>query len=117
MRDSEIDKKLQFNFNKTNFYNNLEFLLENSFINQNFFKSNTFTISSKGEKYLEKLISKDNYIAEKERIEFEKSKIDLDLASKILKEYNFTKWIARIGFFIALMLALLEIVKYIKSQL
>ena len=116
LKDSEIDKKLQFNFNKIIFFKNLDFLLENSFINQNFLKSNRFTISPKGEKYLQKLISADNYIAEKEKIEFEKSKIDLDLASKMLKDYNVTKWIARVGFFIALMLAVLEIIKYIKSQ-
>ncbi|KJF42433.1 hypothetical protein [Draconibacterium sediminis] len=46
---------------------------------------------------------------EKERkyLELRKSKIDLELAEKMLKEYPKTKWIARISFLIGIGLALL----------
>ena len=49
----------------------------------------------------------------KDNIEFEKTKIDLELSKKMLEEYPYTKWFARIGFVIALGLAILEIVKVI----
>ena len=45
----------------------------------------------------------------KEKIEFEKSKIDLELAKKMLKEFPKTKWFARIGFIIAIVLMLKEL--------
>ncbi|RLD56561.1 MAG: hypothetical protein DRJ01_15080 [Bacteroidetes bacterium] len=52
-------------------------------------------------------------IKEKENLELEKTKVDLDLAKKMLKEYPKTKWFARIGFFIAIGLGLLEIIKFL----
>jgi len=51
-------------------------------------------------------------LKEKEQLEFEKSKIDLELAKKMLKEHPFTKWFARISFIIALILAAIEIIKW-----
>ncbi len=67
---------------------------------------------SQSEKESNELKSKQ---AEREQIEFEKAKIDLELAKKMLKEYPKTKWFARIAFFIALALGLLELVKFIKG--
>ncbi len=52
---------------------------------------------------------------EKEKIEFEKSKIDLELAKKMLKEYPYTKWFARIGFIIALVLGVIELIQFYKG--
>ena len=52
------------------------------------------------------------YNFKKESIEFEKSKIDLELAQKMLKEYPCTKWFARIGFVIEIVLAVLEIIQW-----
>ncbi|MDI1304354.1 MAG: hypothetical protein PSX42_05840 [bacterium] len=63
-------------------------------------------------KYIQNEKSELNFIAEKERIEFEKSKIDLELSKKMLKEFPKTKWFARIGFVIAIILAVLEIIQW-----
>ena len=49
----------------------------------------------------------------KEKLELEKTEIDLDLAKRMLKEYPKTKWFARFGFFIAVGLAFFEIIKFI----
>ncbi|MDC6387046.1 hypothetical protein PP182_00005 [Maribacter sp. PR1] len=46
---------------------------------------------------------------ENERFEKEKSRIDLKLAKETLKELPKTKWFARVGFFIAVVLALKEL--------
>jgi hypothetical protein len=51
----------------------------------------------------------------KSRHEFEKSKIDLELAKNMLDEYPYTKWCARIGLAIALCLGILEFIKYINN--
>lgn len=50
---------------------------------------------------------------EKENIEFEKNKVELELAKKMLKEYPKTKWFARIGAFIGIFLALKELYEWI----
>lgn len=60
-------------------------------------------------KYIENEKSKLDFNTEKERIEFEKSKIDLELSKKMLKEFPKTKSFARIGLFIAIVLALKEL--------
>ena len=53
----------------------------------------------------------------KDRIELRKNEIDLDLAEKMLKEFPKTKWFARIGLFIAIVLALKELYILLKTQL
>ena len=63
-------------------------------------------------KYVENEKSKGDFLAKKEALDFEKSKIDLELAKKVLKEYPYTKWFARIGFAIAIILAVLEIIQW-----
>ena len=66
--------------------------------------------------YLDALIlksDKDEYI---KNLEFEKTKTDLELAKRMLKEYPKTKWAARLGFIIASCLAILELVKFLKGQ-
>ncbi|GGG44718.1 hypothetical protein [Bizionia arctica] len=45
------------------------------------------------------------------QIEFEKSKVDLELAKKMLKEYPKTKLIARISIIIGICLAILEVIR------
>tara|TARA_R110002033_G_scaffold6275_1_gene24979 strand:- start:696 stop:1115 length:420 start_codon:yes stop_codon:yes gene_type:complete len=52
-------------------------------------------------------------INEKEDIELRKTKVDLELAEKMLKEFPKTKLFSRIGAFIGIGLAILEIVKWI----
>ncbi|WP_157687526.1 hypothetical protein [Pedobacter psychrophilus] len=54
--------------------------------------------------------------SEREILDFEKSKTDLELAKKLLKEYPYTKWFARISLFIGIGLGLLELIKYIKQS-
>ena len=63
-------------------------------------------------KYAENEKSKSDFLAKKEALDFEKSKIDLDLAQKMLKEYPYTKWFARISIFIAVVLAILELIRW-----
>lgn len=46
---------------------------------------------------------------EKATIEFRKTKIDLELAEKMLEEFPKTKWFARIGFIIGVVLMLKEL--------
>lgn len=61
-------------------------------------------------KYLDTLQQQrdqDNYV---KNLEVEKTETDLKLAKKMLKEYPYTKWFARIGFAIALGLGLLELI-------
>ncbi|MFC0878960.1 hypothetical protein ACE01N_20365 [Saccharicrinis sp. FJH2] len=45
-----------------------------------------------------------------EKDELKKSKIDLELSERMLEEYPKTKWFARIGFIIAVILVLKELV-------
>ena len=56
-------------------------------------------------------------IKEKQDLELEKSKVDLELAKKILKEYPKTKWSARIGLIIAILLVIIDIVKFILENI
>lgn len=63
-------------------------------------------------KHIENENIKSDFLAKKEIVDFEKSKVDLELAKKVLKEYPYTKWFARIGFAIAIILAVLEIIRW-----
>ena len=72
-----------------------------------FIENGGFTKQEKEEKIF--LIKK----LEKENIELKKSKVDLELAEKILKEYPKTKLFSRIGAFIGIGLAILELIKWI----
>lgn len=49
-------------------------------------------------------------------LEFEKTQVDLQISKNILKEYPITKWTARIGLIIALGLAVLELLKFLKGR-
>ena len=60
-------------------------------------------------KYLETEKQKAKLLAEKEQLEFEKSKVDLELAKKMLKEYPYTKFIAWAGLVIALISGFLQL--------
>ena len=57
----------------------------------------------------DELAKEDKKRKERERIEFEKSKVELELNKETLKEFPRTKWFARIGFFIAVLLLLKEL--------
>ena len=54
---------------------------------------------------------------EKENLEYEKTKVDVELATKMLKEFPKTKWFARIGFIIAVILALKELIEWLAKSL
>ncbi|KIA86397.1 hypothetical protein [Flavobacterium sp. AED] len=112
LRDQDLYPKIDRHFDRTLFIQNIDFLERNSLIVEDDNRDSIYSITDKGEEFLTQIIEEDKYLAEKERIEFEKSKIDLDLAQKMLKEYPYTKWFARIGFVIAIVLAVLEIIQW-----
>ena len=112
LSDQELYFKIDQYFDRTIFLNNIDFLESNSLIVEDDSRNSIYSITDKGKKFLKQILEEEEYIAEKERIEFEKSKIDLDLARKMLKEYPYTKWFARIGFVIAIILAVLEIIQW-----
>ncbi|WP_369765216.1 hypothetical protein [Flavobacterium sp. WC2429] len=112
LRDPDLYPKIEEYFDVNVFRNNIEFLENNSLIVEDDKRDSIYSITKKGEGFLKQIIEEHKYIAEKERIEFEKSKIDLDLAQKMLKEYPYTKWFSRIGFIIAIVLAVLEIIQW-----
>lgn len=72
---------------------------------------NDFRLTSKGYEFISfaELENEISDLKERNRIEFEKSKLDLKLAEQILEEYPKTKWFARIGFVIAILLSLKEL--------
>ena len=115
LRNEGINEKIDFYFERTSFLNNIEILENNSLIIETEHGNCTYLITQKGENYLKQITEKLDYEAEKERIEFEKSKTDLVLAQKMLEEFPKTKWIARISIVIALGLGILEIIRYIKE--
>ena len=115
LRNEGINEKIDFYFERTSFLNNIEILENNSLIIETEHGNCTYLITEKGEKYLKQITIKLDYETEKERIEFEKSKTDLVLAQKMLKEFPKTKWIARISIVIAFGLGILEIIRYIKE--
>lgn len=53
---------------------------------------------------------------ERENLELEKTKVDLKLAKETLKEFPRTKWFARIGFIIGIILLLKELYVILKPQ-
>lgn len=74
------------------------------------------TISREGKKVLNEYTNFESYFIEKNNIkkrekefEIEIKKTDLKLAKETLKEFPKTKWFARIGFFIAILLMLKEL--------
>ncbi|MDO8317544.1 MAG: hypothetical protein Q7T12_08485, partial [Flavobacterium sp.] len=115
LNNSDTYPKIDEYFDRTVFLKNIEFLENNSLIIEDDQRNCIYSITDKGEKFLTQIIEEHKYIAEKERIEFEKSKIDLELAQKMLKEFPKTKWFARIGFFIAIVLALKELYILLKQ--
>jgi DNA-binding PadR family transcriptional regulator len=117
LRNEGINEKIDFYFERTSFLNNIEILENNSLIIETEHGNCTYLITEKGEKYLKQITEKLDYEAEKERIEFEKSKTDLVLAQKMLKEFPKTKMFSRISLFIAIVLALKELYILIKPIL
>jgi hypothetical protein len=78
-------------------------LINSTGITETFIKQGGFTKSEN------EYLKQEKYEKEKERIEFEKSKIDLELAKRMLEEFPKTKWFARIGFIIGIVLMLKEL--------
>ncbi|MDO6745030.1 hypothetical protein Q4553_10630 [Tenacibaculum soleae] len=75
------------------------------------FDTNYITLTPLGAEVIEKggWIQYKKWKSLKEDLELKKTKIDLDLSEKTLKEFPKTKWFARIGFIIAILLALKEL--------
>lgn len=117
LKNEEINKKIDFYFERTSFLNNIEILEKNSLITETEHGNCVYLITEKGKKLLKQITDKLNYETERERIEFEKSKTDLILAKKMLKEFPKTKLFSRIGLFIAIVLAMKELYILIKPIL
>ena len=115
LRNQDLYPKIDEYFDRTVFLKNIDFLERNSLIVEDNNRDSIYSITEKGKRFLNQIIEEEKYIEEKERIEFEKSKTDLILAQKMLKEYPYTKWFARISIVIALGLGILEIIRYIKE--
>jgi len=115
LREQDINSKIEEYFDRTVFLQNIDFLERNNLIVEDDNRDSIYSITDKGEKFLKQIIEEHKHIAEKERIEFEKSKIDLELAQKMLKEFPKTKLFARIGLFIAVLLALKELYILLKK--
>ena len=93
----EIDKY----FDRTEFVKNIDFLERNTLITENDNRDSIYSITEKGNNVLNDIIKELEYESEKERIEFEKSKIDLKLNKWLLK----TKWLPHIITIISLLFA------------
>ena len=117
LRNDKINEKIDFYFERTSFLNNITILENNSLITETEHGNCVYLITEKGKKFLKQITDKLDYETEKERIEFEKSKTDLMLAKKMLKEFPKTKLIARISIFIAVLLALKELYILVKPLL
>lgn len=115
LNDQTIYLKIDEYFERSQFLKDIDLLEKNNLILEDNKKYLLYSITEKGERYLKQLDEDDKYNAEKERIEFEKSKIDLVLAQKMLKEYPYTKWLAIIGAIIGILLGLKELSILIKK--
>ena len=115
LRNQDLYPKIDEYFDRTVFLKNIDFLERNSLIVEDNNRDSIYSITEKGKRFLNQIIEEEKHIAEKERIEFEKSKIDLILAQKMLKEFPKTKQFARIGLFIAIVLALKELYILLKQ--
>ena len=104
-------------FDQTEFFKNFDFFFFFTLIFEDDKIVSLFSITEKGNKVLSDILKELEYEAEKERIEFEKSKTDLVLAQKMLKEFPKTKMFSRISLFIAIVLALKELYILIKPIL
>lgn len=62
-----------------------------------------------------KLVEQSNKERDKEELEIRKTKTDLELAEKTLKDYKTTKLLSRIAFLVSLGLAILELVKWLRQ--
>ena len=75
LRDHDLNNKIDEYFDRTIFINNIEFLEKNNLIVEDNNRDSIYSITEKGERYLAQIIKELEYNAEKERVEFEKSKI------------------------------------------
>ena len=117
LNNQNINVEIEKYFDRNEFINNIDFLERNTLIIENEGRNLKYSITKKGEKVLIDITKELELESEKDRIEFEKSKIDLVLAKKMLKEYPYTKWFARIGAFIGILLGLKELGILIKNWL
>lgn len=75
---------------------------------------NKYRLTQKG--YLANEIGFEKWLAENKRkqiLEDEKIRVELDLAEKTLKEFPKTKWFARVGFIIGIILLIKEVIELI----
>ena len=61
------------------------------------------------------LVDQSNKEKEREELEIRKTKTDLELAEKTLRDYKTTKFLSRFAFIVSLGLAFLELIKWIRQ--
>ena len=113
-KNSELDRKYRVIENELEHFNVAKIKIDESGDNTSF-GYHFFTITPIGidlvisNKSIRTLYEKEQQLEEREHLEFEKTKVDLVLAKKMLEEFPNTKWFARIGLLIAVVLALKEL--------
>jgi hypothetical protein len=85
--------------------------IEANGLTKSFLKKGGFT------KIKQDLLDEEQKLKERDDIEFEKTNVDLQLAKETLKEFPRTKWFARVGFIIAVVLAIKEILMLLEPLL
>ena len=89
LNNPEIYVEIEKYFDRIEFIKNIDFLERNTLIVENDKRDSIYSITEKGNKLLSEIIKELEYESEKERVEFEKSKVDLKLNKWLLK----TKWL------------------------
>lgn len=133
MKDEEIEKLLLEIHNSEKYFFNTNYETDNDFINDRkvllyllddlklvkkpFTDKSLITLTPLGVEVIKKggWIKYKECKNQKDDLELNKLKVDLQLAEETLKEFPKTKWFARIGFFIAIVLALKELYILIKK--
>ncbi|WP_426092986.1 hypothetical protein [Flavobacterium sp. DSR3-2] len=88
LRDQEIYSKIYEHFERKSFLRNIRVLEANHLIVEDENRNSIYSITEKGERYLEQVTKELEYNSEKERIEFENLKSSTEVNKWLLK----TKW-------------------------
>jgi DNA-binding PadR family transcriptional regulator len=88
LRDQEIYSKIYEHFERKSFLRNISVLEANHLIVEDENRNSIYSITEKGERYLEQIKKELEYNSEKERIEFENLKSSTEVNNWLLK----TKW-------------------------
>jgi uncharacterized protein YlaN (UPF0358 family) len=103
LRDPDLYPKIDEYFDRTVFQKNIDFLERNSLIEEDDNRDSKYSITKKGISFLKQKIEEDEYISEKERIEFENLKSSVDVNKWLIK----TKWYPLVISIIAVLVSII----------